>query len=260
MVFEFFRLLISRVYDLACFAIGFFNNVNADLTQPGANPQPAPNLRRAFVLMLAFVGLLWAVKVLEAVAGLNLVPFGVFPRRLSGLGGVLLAPLIHGSWSHLFANSAPLLVLGTAVLYGYPRSARIVLPAIYLGAGLAVWLLARPSFHVGASGLGFGLLSFVFTIGVLRWERQSIALAMIVSFLYGSMIWGVFPYDASVSWETHLSGALIGIVLAFALRWFDPPRPRKRYSWEDEEQDTCEVEDTRDEPPQRRLGTPAHGH
>jgi hypothetical protein len=121
-------------------------------------------------------------------------------------------------------------------------------------------LFARPSFHVGASGLGFGLLSFVFTIGVLRWERQAIALAMIVSFLYGSMIWGIFPYDASVSWETHLSGALIGIVLAFALRWFDPPRPRKRYSWEDEEQDACAVDDTLDEPPQPRLGTRVHSH
>ena len=208
--------------------------------------------------MLAFVGLLWALKVLEVVAGLDLVPFGVFPRRLSGLGGVLLAPLIHGSWSHLFANSAPLLVLGTAVLYGYPRSARIVLPVIYLGAGLAVWWFARPSFHVGASGLGFGLLLFVFTIGVLRWERQSIALAMIVSFLYGSMIWGIFPYDASVSWETHLSGALIGIVLAFALRWFDPPRPRKRYSWEDEEQDDSAVGDSLDE--STRLRAAAHGH
>jgi membrane associated rhomboid family serine protease len=211
-------------------------------------------------MMLAFVALLWALKVLEVAAGLDLVPFGVFPRRLSGLGGVLLAPLIHGSWSHLVANSAPLLVLGTAVLYGYPRSARIVLPVVYLGAGLAVWLFARPSFHVGASGLGFGLLSFVFTIGVLRWERQAIALAMIVSFLYGSMIWGIFPYDASVSWETHLSGALIGIVLAFALKWFDPPRPRKRYSWEDEEQDACEVEGTPDEQSQPRPGTSVRTH
>lgn len=211
--------------------------MNSDAT-PGATTFEDPRrLRRAFIPVLAFVCVLWAFKLVEAVADLSFVHLGVFPQRLDGLDGVLWAPLIHGSWSHLFANTAPLIVLGTALLYGYPRSARIVLPAVYLGAGLAVWLFARPSYHIGASGLNFGLLFFIFTIGVLRWDRLAIALAMIVFFLYGSMIWGIFPHDPSVSYETHLFGAGIGFMLAFVLRWRDPPRPRQRYSWEDEDEE-----------------------
>jgi membrane associated rhomboid family serine protease len=223
--------------------------MSSDATTSASTTEDPRRLRRAFTVVLAFVCLLWALKLVEALAGVSFARFGVFPQRLDGLGGVLWAPLIHGSWSHLFANTAPVLVLGTALLYGYPRSARIVLPAVYLGAGLAVWLFARPSFHIGASGLTFGVLLFVFTIGVLRWDRQAIALAMIVFFLYGSMIWGILPYDSSVSYETHLSGAVIGIVLAFALRWLDPPRPRPRYSWEDEEQEDDTMEAQPDEPP-----------
>jgi membrane associated rhomboid family serine protease len=227
--------------------------MSADASTPASAPEDPRRLPRAFARVLAFVCLLWAIKLVEAVTDSSFVRFGVFPQRLDGLDGVLWAPLIHGSWSHLFANTAPVLVLGTALLYGYPRSARIVLPSVYFGAGLAVWLFARPSFHVGASGLSFGVSFFVFTIGVLRWDRQAMALAMIVFFLYGSMIWGIFPHDPSVSYETHLFGAGIGTVLAFALRWFDPPRPRRRYSWEDEEQDDDAIEGELDEPPHDRA-------
>jgi len=129
-------------------------------------------------------------------------------------------------------------VLGTALIYGYPRSARLVIPAIYFGAGIAVWLFARPSYHIGASGLTFGMMFFVFTIGTLRWDRRAIALALIVFFLYGSMIWGVFPGDPAISWESHLAGALIGIALALVCRHRDPPPAQKHYSWEDEETDS----------------------
>lgn len=199
-------------------------------------PTDAPrSLRRALVPVLAFVFALWGIELTQALTELDLTRFGVFPRRAEGLAGILWAPLIHGSWTHLFANTAPVIVLGTALLYGYPRAARFVLPAVYLGAGLAVWLFARPSFHIGASGLTFGVLFFVFTIGVLRWDPRAIALSMIVFFLYGSTVWGILPHDPTVSYETHLAGAIIGIALAFALKRLDPPLPRKRYSWEDEE-------------------------
>lgn len=211
--------------------------MSTDAAPCRTTPEHARSLRRAFAPVLVFVALLWLLKLVETVSGLSFVHLGVFPRRLDGLDGVLWAPLIHGSWLHLIANTTPLLVLATALRYGYPRSARIVLPVIYAGTGLAVWLFARPSFHIGASGLSFGMLLFVFTIGVLRWEPRAIALAMVVSFLYGSMIWGIFPHDPAVSFESHLSGALIGVVLAFALRWRDPAQPRRRYDWEDREQD-----------------------
>ena len=205
--------------------------MNTDTIAPSDEPF---RLRKAFITVILFVAVLWAIKAIEFVIGLNLVPFGVFPRHLDNLSGVLWAPLIHGSWSHLMTNTPPLLVLGTAVLFGYPRAARILLPAVYLGAGLAVWLFARSAYHIGASGLTFGIMFFVFTIGILRWDRQAIALSLIVFFLYGGMIWGVFPGDPSISFETHFFGAAIGLALAFLLRSLDPPKPRKRYSWEDE--------------------------
>jgi membrane associated rhomboid family serine protease len=130
-----------------------------------------------------------------------------------------------------------LLFLGTAMLYGYPRASRIALPLIYLGSGMGVWLFARSAYHLGASGLTFGMLFFVFTIGALRWDRKAIALSLLVFFLYGGMIWGIFPTEQAVSFESHFFGALFGVVSAVVLRHLDPAPPKKKYSWELEEQD-----------------------
>ena len=192
------------------------------------------HLRRSFALAASFTAVLWLIKTLETALGVSLAEFGILPGTLSGLSGILWAPLIHGSFAHLFANTAPLLVLGTALIYGYPRSARIVIPAIYLGGGLGVWLLARHAYHVGASGLTFGFMFFVFTIGTLRWDRRAIALSMVVFFLYGGMIWGIFPHRPDISFESHLFGAIIGIVLAVLLRNHDPYVAEKKYSWEED--------------------------
>jgi membrane associated rhomboid family serine protease len=191
-------------------------------------------LRRAVLLSVAFVAVLWWVKMAEAIAGVDLISFGVYPRSLGGLLGIPVAPFIHGSVAHLFANTLPLLLLGTALLYGYPKSARVVLPILFLGTGLGVWLFGRESYHVGASGLTFGMMFFVFVVGALRWDRRAIALSCAVFFLYGGMVWGVLPSDPQVSYEAHASGALLGVVLAVLLRRVDPPPPAKRYSWEDE--------------------------
>jgi len=188
----------------------------------------------AFAATLSFVLLLWLLKLVEYLGGFDLAQFGIYPRRANGLARVLSAPFIHGSVAHLFANTAPILVMGTMLLYGYPRAAKVLLPAVYLGGGVAVWLFAREAYHIGASGLAFGMLFFVFTIGVLRWERRTIALSLLVFFLYGGMISGVLPGAHDISFESHLSGALIGIVLAFLLRHRDPEPQRKQYSWEHE--------------------------
>lgn len=198
--------------------------------------QDLRSLRTAFQFAAAFVALLWLIKLAEIGLGLSFASFGVFPGRISGLPGVLLAPMLHGSIAHLLANTSALLVLGTALRYGYPSAARVVMPVVYLGSGLAVWLFARPAYHLGASGLTFGMMFFIFTVGVLRWDTRSIALALVVFLLYGGMIWGVFPGDPAVSFESHLAGALIGIGLALLLKNRDPGPPRKRYSWEDEEE------------------------
>ena len=104
----------------------------------------------------------------------------------------------------------------------------------FRGPGIGVWLFARGAYHIGASGLTLGMLLFVFTIGVLRWDKRAIALALIVSFLYGSTIWGIFPGDPRISFETHFFGAAIGVVLAILFKTYDPAPPEKKYSWEDE--------------------------
>jgi membrane associated rhomboid family serine protease len=197
----------------------------------------ADRLRRAFVLAAAFAGLLWLIKLAELALGLDHSGLSIFPGRWDSLPGIALAPLLHGSLYHLFANTAPILVLGTLLIYGYPRAARIVLPAVYLGSGLGVWLFARPAWHLGASGLTFGMMFFLFTIGVLRWDRRAIALSLVVFLLYGGMIWGIFPTRPDISFEYHLFGAGIGILLAFFLRGLDPPPEEKKYSWEGEDAD-----------------------
>jgi len=202
------------------------------------------SFRLAARIALTFVALIWAIQVIDGALGLGLGRFGVRPREMAGLPGILLAPLLHGGYAHLTTNTIPLLVLGTGMLYLYPGSAFKVIPAVYLGPGIAVWLLAKSSsVHVGASGLVYGLFAYIFAAGVIRRDRRAIAASLLVAFLYGSLVWGALPIKPGVSWETHLSAALIGLALAVALRRLDVP-PRKRYDWENEEH---ELRDTRSE-------------
>lgn len=192
-------------------------------------------LRLCLILAAGFTTLLWLIKVFEVISGSSLVEYGIYPGSINGLSGILLAPLIHSSYSHLFANTGPLLILGTLLLYGYPRSARIVIPSIYLGVGLSVWLFGREAWHIGASGLVFGLMFFVFCIGVIRRDKRAIALSLVVFFLYGGMIAGIFPSRPEISFESHLAGAVFGVVLAIVFRNIDPRPPVKKYSWEYED-------------------------
>ena len=190
------------------------------------------NFRLAVKIALGFVAVLWLIQLLNWGLALGPEDLGVRPREWVGLLGILFAPLVHDGFAHLIANSFPLLVLGTAMLYLYPNSSRRVLPAVYLGPGAAVWLFARGGDHVGASGLVYGLVSYIFVAGLIRRDRRAIASSLLVCFMYGALVWGVLPIVPRVSWETHLAAALIGLVLAIALRRLDVP-PRHRYAWED---------------------------
>ena len=183
---------------------------------------------------LWLTGFLWLMLIMDNALGLGLSRFGLRPRTWSGLIGVFSAPLLHGGAEHLFSNTAPLIVSFTAVLYLYPRSAFRVIPIVWLGAGVLTWFIGRNSLHIGASGFVYGLLAYVFVSGILRLDMRSVAVSMIVWFLYGSMIWGVLPIKPNMSWESHLSGAIIGVVLAIAFREWDRT-PLKRYEWEDDE-------------------------
>ena len=191
------------------------------------------NFRLAAKLSFGFVALIWLIELLNWALELSPGVFGVRPRQWAGLPGILLAPLMHSGFAHLIANTPPLLIAGTAMLYLYPASALRVLPAIYLGPGLAVWLFARGGVHLGASGLVYGLVSYIFFAGLIRRDRRAIAASMLVAFMYGALVWGILPIERGVSWETHLAAALIGVALAIALRRLDLP-VRRRYSWEDE--------------------------
>ncbi|UCH40326.1 MAG: rhomboid family intramembrane serine protease [Gammaproteobacteria bacterium] len=189
----------------------------------------------AFSIAVSFTLFLWLVRLVEYFGGFDFALLGIYPRQASGLAGILFAPFIHGSFAHLFANTAPIVVIGTMLLYGYPRAARVLLPTIYLGGGILVWLFAREAFHIGASGIVFGMLFFILMIGILRWDRRAIALSMVLFLLYGGMIWGILPESREVSFESHLGGALVGLVSAFLLRHRDPEPRRKQYSWERED-------------------------
>ena len=198
-------------------------------------PADVTRLREVVLGVAASVALLWLIHIAFALGGWSPSVLGVRPGELAGLLGVLTAPLVHGSWGHLMGNSAALLVLASALIYGTPHAARIALPVIWLASGVAVWLFAREAAHIGASGLTYGMMFFVFIIGILRRDKRSIALALLVFFLYGSMIWGLLPVVPGVSFEYHLFGAVTGAICAFLLRARDPLPPRRRYSWEEED-------------------------
>lgn len=197
------------------------------------SPRARAGFRLALTLSLAFVGLLWAIELLNVALGLDVAPFGVRPREAEGLAGILLAPLVHAGFDHLVSNTLPLAVAGTTMLHLYPRSARIVLPAVWLVPGIGVWLFARGGVHVGASGLIYGLAAYVFAAGLIRRDRRAIAASLLIAFLYGASVWGVLPIQRGQSWETHLGAALTGLVLAVALRRRDVV-PKARYDWEDD--------------------------
>jgi membrane associated rhomboid family serine protease len=195
--------------------------------------QARAHFRLAVKIAFGFVALIWLIDAMQWALDLEPDPYGIRPRELAGLPGVLFAPLVHSGFAHLVANSPPLVVVGVAMLFLYPNSALRVLPAVYFGPGIVVWVLGRESVHLGASGLVYGLVAYVLAAGLLRRDRRAIAASLAVYFMYGSLVWGLLPSQFGVSWETHLAATLIGVAFAIALRRLDVP-PRKRYVWEGE--------------------------
>lgn len=197
-----------------------------------ASKRAHQNFMLALKIALTLTGFLWLILFIDYFFGLELARFGLRPGHLKGLIGLLTAPLLHSGVKHLFSNTLPLIISMTAILYLYPRSSVRVIPIIWIGSGMLAWLIGRPSLHFGASGFVYGLLAFVFISGVLRFDMRSVAVSIMVFFLYGSMIWGVLPIRPNMSWELHLSGAILGVALAIAFRKWDIT-PVKRYEWED---------------------------
>jgi len=199
-----------------------------------SSPRAQRNFKLALKIALSVAGLLWLILIVDNVLGLGLTRFGLRPKHVEGLIGIFTAPLLHGGAEHLLSNTLPLIISLTTILYLYPRAAMRVIPVIWVGSGMLAWMVGRPSLHFGASGLVYGLLAYVFISGILRLDMRSVAVSVMVWFLYGSMIWGVLPIRPNMSWELHLGGAILGVALAIAYRRWDIT-PVKRYAWEDDD-------------------------
>ena len=154
--------------------------------------------------------LMWLIFFIEMNYGVNLSVFGILPREAFGLLGILFAPLLHNSILHLVSNTFPLLFLGITLYFFYGKMAKKVFLSSYFLTGALVWLFGRATFHIGASGLIYGIASFLFFSGIVRAEFKALVISLAVVLVYGGLIWGVLPTIPGVSWETHLFCALVG--------------------------------------------------
>jgi len=189
----------------------------------------------SMLIPFLFVSLMWLVKAVEYLFQADLYFLGIFPGRLTALTGILSSPFIHADIEHLFNNTLPLLILGTALFYFYSQVAFRVLFWLFLLTGLAVWLTGRPSWHIGASGIIYGLAVFLFISGIIRRHIPLMGLSLLVVFLYGEMVWGLFPgFRLNISWESHMLGAVAGLMLSIWYRNEGPQRPVPFYEKEDE--------------------------
>lgn len=171
-------------------------------------------LKLSLIVPIAFILIMWAVKITEYSLHLNLYVYGIYPHRFDCLTGIITAPFIHGSFEHLFSNTIPFLLLGTAIFYFYKENAYKVFLFIWIFSGFWVWLAARPAYHIGASGMIYGFSSFLFFSGLIHKNRALASLSLLIVFIYGGMVWGILPTKPEISWESHLFGAITGLILA----------------------------------------------
>jgi len=192
----------------------------------------------SLLIPVAIVAVFWLVKLIENLYHLDLSAFGILPLTVEGLPGIIFSPFIHGSYDHLLSNTFPFLILLFALLYFYRRLAYRIFFLIYILSGICVWLGGRASYHIGASGIVYGMASFLFFSGIFRKDANLLTISIIVVFLYGSMFWGIFPLKPEISWESHLWGSASGLLLAFYYRHQGPVRPASSWENEPEEDDS----------------------
>ena len=190
----------------------------------------------SLIFSAAFVVAFWIIEIIEQTTGVSFVSLGVYPHHLKGLPGILFSPFIHSNFDHLISNSIPFFILLSALVYFYRRISYRIFFQLYLLAGLCVWIAGREAWHIGASGVVYALASFHFVSGIIRSDVRLLTLSIVVVFLYGGLIWGLFPINPEVSWEGHLWGAISGFVLAIYYRKYIIRRDK--FEWEDEEDDS----------------------
>lgn len=185
------------------------------------------------------VVILFMIKLFEVTQEMPLYMLGVHPREVDGLLGIITSPLIHGDWQHLLSNASPILLLGWMLGYFYPRAFTGVVLHSWWATGLLVWLVAGGhSWHIGASGVVYAWAVFLLVSGLLRKERRRTVVVALVVFLYGSMVWGLLPGLEGISWESHMAGTAVGLMLALLYRNYDiPPREEDPFKDEVEEEE-----------------------
>ncbi|MDA9563296.1 rhomboid family intramembrane serine protease [Flavobacteriales bacterium] len=201
----------------------------------------------SFLFPVVFILIIWTVKIFEINTGESLSTYGLKPKNIEGLIGIFLMPFLHGgpltisklAFDHIAGNSIPLLFLGTTVFYFYREVAIKVVLWSWLMTGVWLWIAGEAgSNHIGASGLVYALASFTFFSGTFRKHYRLMAISLTIVFLYGSMIWGIFPIQPNVSWEGHLFGGVAGLVLAYYFRRIG--LQKQVYEWEEDEEDSFE--------------------
>lgn len=187
------------------------------------------------VLLVPMVAVLtiWTVFWLELEFNTNWNDFGIYPRTISGLRGIVFSPFLHASVEHLYNNTLPLAILLSALMYFYRSISFKILFWGLVTAGIVTWLIGRPAYHIGASGLIYLLASFIFFKGIFTKHYRLVAVSLVVSFIYGSMLWYIFPIKEGISWEGHLGGFMVGFLMAVFIK-AKVPAPLK-YAWEKED-------------------------
>lgn len=204
-------------------------------------PQPISNedillekkiFKYSVVIPMLFILVLWIIKIIEITLGIHFITLGNYPRHLKGVLGIIMSPLIHKDLSHLIGNSTSFLILSTALFFFYRKVALKVFLLNYFFSGIFLWLGGREAWHIGASGIIYGLTAFLLLSGIIQHDLRLLTISLIVTFLYGSFIWGIFPFEPTISWDGHLMGAVSGAILALIFHKYGPPR--KKYEWEEE--------------------------
>lgn len=190
-----------------------------------------------------FVTIIWLIYLLEVadIFQFSVHQLGILPRSLRGMTGILLSPLIHASFSHLLSNTLPILILIWVLFFFYAKIAFRSFFLLWIVSGVFTWLIGRDLYHIGASGLIFSLAFFLFFSGIFRKHIPLVAVSMILAFVYGSMVWSIFPFaelvNEQLSWEGHLAGAIAGLLIAVIYRNQEPQKPEYLEEEEDDEID-----------------------
>lgn len=215
--------------------------------------------RKKLLLSMMIPGILlflmWMVALVEELFGLNLSGLGIYPLGAKGLPGILFSPFIHADFGHLFNNSIPFFFLSSALFYFYSEVATSIFILNFLITGVLVWIAGNTGWHIGASGVVYGLASFLFFSGIIRKYYRLVALSLLVVFLYGEMVWGIFPgiYE-NISWESHMLGFISGTVLSIWFRNEGPQNPVTIWTDEEDEEEELTEEETEMNDPENESG------